>query len=196
MKINRQLVLSGGGLILAFAIGSISLWGYYHYSPSVGLLEKLKQQVAEGQRRLQDLNDVEIPEKRQYVAELTEVHQGFQRINELSDELEQMFPKEERLGELLDLLSRAAESNGAKLLRIEPGKLTDQGEWRETPIELEFACDLTKLQGYLTSIERMPRFIRINSFSIAVKEDALSQLETKMTCTAFVFKGGALKDET
>jgi len=196
MKINRQLVLTGTGLILAFAIGSLSLWGYYHYSPSAGLLENLKQQVAEGQRQLQDLNDVEIPEKRQYVAKLTEVHQSFQNISELSKELGQMFPKEERLGELLDLLSGVAESNGAKILRIKPGEPTDQGNWWEIPVELEFVCGLTELQSYLVSIERLPRFIRINSFSIALKKDAHPHLEAQMICSAFVFKRGNLKDET
>jgi Tfp pilus assembly protein PilO len=196
MKVNRRLALSGGILILTLVGGSLSLLGYYHYSPSAMLLEKLKQRMAEGQRQRDDLSDIKIPEKRRLLDNLVEFRHNLQKITELSDELEQMFPKEERLGELLDLISREAESNGAKLMRIEPGEPTDQGEWWEIPIELEFVCDLTRLQGCLTSIEKMPRFIRIRSFSIALREDGVSQLETKMTCVAFVFQRGASKDET
>ncbi len=196
MKINKQLALSGGILVLAFAVGALSVWGYYHCSPSTKLLERLKQRVAEGHRQLQDLNDVEIPEKRQYVAKLTEVHQSFQKLSQLSDKLEQMFPKEEKLGELLNLLSRAAESDGVKILRIKPGERIEQERWWEIPVELEYSCELTKLQSYLVSIERMSRFVRVNSFNIALQEDKFPHLKAKMNCSAFVFKGGALKDES
>ncbi len=196
MKISRRLAPGGVVLILAFTLGSLSLWGYYHYSPSAMLLKKLKQRATQGQRQLHNLSDVEIPEKKGYLVKLRRVHQSFQKLDELSGQLRQMFPEEEKLGRLLDWLSRAAESEGVKVLRIKPSEPIEKESWWEISVELEFICGLTELQTYLTSIERLPRFIRIDSFSIALQEDGLPQLKAKMICTAFVFKRGVLKDET
>jgi Tfp pilus assembly protein PilO len=196
MKVDRRLALGIGLLILVFAMGSLSLWGYYYHSPSARLLKSLKQQAGEGQKQLQNLINEEMPEKKQYVTKLAEVDLSFQKINQLSDELEQMFPKEEKTGELLDLLSRAIESDGTRVLRIKPGEPQDQGSWWEIPVELEFECDLTELPNCLVSIERMPRFVRINSFSIALQEDDPARLEAEMVCSGFIWKKGDRKNES
>lgn len=196
MKINKAQARDVGFLILAFAIGCLSLWGYSHHSPSAGLLKNLGQQAVEGRKRLEDLSTKEIPEKKEYLFKLSSLHQSFQKFAELSDELSQMFPHEERLGELLDMLSQAAESDGAKVLRIKPGEPKDQGDWWEIPVQMEFRCCLPDLQTYLVSLESMPRFIRINSFDITLLEDIPPQLETKITCSAFVFKKGVFQNET
>lgn len=190
MRIDRRLALPAGGLILALAIGTSSLWGYYHHSPSARCLRELSRQVVDGKGLLDQLAQVEIPERRLFVDRLSEISRSFETIKQLADELEQMFPPEQRLGQLLDLLSRTAESDGVRVLRIEPGKLIEKDQWQEIPLELQFVCGLEELQTFLTSVERMPRFVRINSFSITLEGEDHLQLEGQMECSAFVVKMG------
>jgi len=195
MKVRRKLVKDLGLLTMAFASGVFFLWGYWRHSPSAELMKKLRQQATEGQNRMVELKDDEIPRKRKAVAELREIYRDFQKTIGLMQQLRRMFPEKRKLGDLMDLLSRAAESDGVKVLRIKPDEPVDQGGWWEIPLRLELVCGLTQFQNYLISVERMPRFIRINSFDIDLVEEPL-QVEVEIECSAFVVKTGATEDET
>ncbi|MBU0672462.1 MAG: type 4a pilus biogenesis protein PilO [Candidatus Margulisbacteria bacterium] len=118
---------------------------------------------------------------------------------ELEKELENLtlkIPSESDLPRIINqLLTQTGQGLGLDYTLVEPKSAQKEGRYNKIPIELQFITTFSKLNTYLTQLDKLPQQIIIENLLLRRLAEKPGALEVQLTLAVFVMPGEETEKE-